>query len=97
VDDISIPEIGWSDDFESGVSSWTANGFVLTHNYIPQVWHVRAVEEHADGSILVHDVEINDGNGELSVNFDEMRRLVVFVIGQTRHTDVPASYRVEVK
>lgn len=97
VDDVSIPEIGWSDDFESGGSDWVANGFVLTHNYIPQIWHVRAVEERADGSILVHDIEIENGSGELSVNFDETERLVVFVIGQTRHTDIPASYRVDVR
>jgi hypothetical protein len=55
------------------------------------------VEERADGSILVHDIEIENGSGELSVNFDETERLVVFVIGQTRHTDIPASYRVDVR
>lgn len=97
VDDVSIPEIGWSDDFESNSSDWAADGFVLTHNYIPQVWHVRAVEEHADGSILVHDMAVENGAGALSVNFDEIERLVVFVIGQTRYTSIPASYRVEVR
>lgn len=97
VDDVSIPEIGWNDGFESGASDWVADGFVLTHNSVPQVWRVRAVEEGADGSIAVHDVEIANGTGGLNVNFDGIERLVVFVIGQTRHTDVPGAYRVEVR
>jgi len=97
VDDISIPEINWSDDFESSVDAWTADGFVLTHNYIPQVWHVRAVEEHVDGTVTVHDVEVTDGAGAVQVDFTDTNRIVIFVIGQTRYTTLPASYQVEIK
>jgi hypothetical protein len=97
VDDISIPEINWSDDFESSVDAWAADGFVLTHNFIPQVWHVRAVEEHADGTVTVHDVEVTDGAGAAQVDFTDTKRIVVFVIGQTRYTTLPASYQVEIK
>lgn len=97
IDDISIPEIDWSDDFESSVDAWAADGFVLTHNYIPQVWHVRAVEEHVDGTVTVHDVEISGGSGAVQVDFTDTKRIVVFVIGQTRYTTLPASYQVEIK
>ena len=96
VDDLSIPEIGWSDDAEAGASGWVTDGFIRIHNYIPQTWHVRVVEQRKDGSILVHDVEIADGAGKLALNFNDLERLAVFVIGQTRYTTVPASYRVEV-
>ncbi len=96
VDDLSIPEIGWSDDVEAGESGWTSGGFVRSHNYVPQVWRVRAVEQRKDGSIVVHDLDIVNGAGKLEIDFKGVERLVVFVIGQTRYTTVPAAYRVEV-
>ena len=96
VDDLSIPEIGWSDNVEAGGKDWTSGGFVPVHNRVPQVWGVRAVEQNKDGSIAVHDLEIKNGAGRLEINFSKLNRLVVFVIGQTRYTTLPASYRVEV-
>ena len=94
VDDISIPEIQWSDDVEGAHSDWSADGFVRSHNYVPQVWHVRAIEQHADGSVTVHDVEITNGAGQLNIDFAGLQKLIVFVFGQTRFTTIPASYQV---
>jgi hypothetical protein len=96
VDDLSIPEIGWSDNVESGGKDWSSGGFLPIHNRVPQVWGVRAVEQKSDGSIAVHDLEIKNGAGKLEVDFGNLNRLVVFVIGQTHYTTLPASYRVEV-
>lgn len=96
VDDISIPEIKWSDDVEASDSGWTSGGFVRIHNRVPQVWRVRAVEQNQDDSIQVLDLNITNGVGKLDVDFSKLKRLVVFVIGQTRYTSIPASYRVEV-
>lgn len=95
VDDLSIPEIQWSDDAESD-SGWTSGGFIRIHNRVPQVWRVRVVEQNKDGSIVVHDVDVVNGNGELTLDFSGLKRLIVFVIGQTRYTTIPASYQVEV-
>ena len=96
VDDLSIPEIGWSDNAKSGNKDWTSGGFVRIHNRIPQVWSVRGVEQNKDGSIVVHDLDIKNGTGKLEIDFSKLNRLVVFVIGETRYTTLPASYRVEV-
>jgi immune inhibitor A len=96
VDDLSIPEIGWSEDVEAGAGDWVTDGFVRVHNRIPQIWSVRAVEQRKDGSIIVHDIEITNGTGKLALNFDDLERLVVFVIGETRYTTIPASYSVNV-
>jgi hypothetical protein len=95
VDDLSIPEIGWSDNVESGGKDWSSGGFVPIHNRVPQTWGVRAVEQKTDGSIVTHDLEIKNGAGNLDVDFNNLNRLVVFVIGQTHFTTLPASYRVE--
>jgi hypothetical protein len=96
VDDLSIPEIGWSDNVEAGGKDWSSGGFVPIHNRVPQVWGVRGVEQNKDGSIVVHDLDIKNGAGKLELDFSNLNRLVVFVIGQTHYTTLPASYRVEV-
>jgi hypothetical protein len=60
------------------------------------VWGVRSVEQKMDGSVIVHDLDIKSGTGKLEIDFSDLDRLVVFVIGQTRYTTLPASYQVEV-
>lgn len=96
VDDLSIQEIGWSDDAETD-SEWESDGFARIHNRVPQVWGVRAVEQGADNAIVVHDLEVIDGVAKLDINMNEMKRLVIFVIGQTRYTTIPATYQLEMK
>lgn len=96
VDDLSIAEINWSDNVETGEKDWTSTGFLPIHNRVPQVWNVRAVEQNKDGSIKVHDLNIKNGTGDLEVDFGNLKDLVVFVIGQTHYTTLPASYQLEV-
>jgi hypothetical protein len=96
IDDLSIPEIQWSDDIEAENSEWTSGGFIRIHNSTPQVWNIRVVEQTGDNSIVVHDLEVTQGTAQLDINLSEMQRLVVFVIGQTRYTTIPATYQVEV-
>jgi len=96
VDDLSIPEINWRDDAEAGNKDWLPGGFVRAHNRVPQVWSVRAVEQKTDGSIIVHNIDIQNGIGNLEFNFDGLNRLALFVIGETRYVTIPANYQVEV-
>lgn len=95
VDDLSIPEINWNDDAETGDNSWESAGFIRAHNHVPQVWSVRAVEQGGDDAVVIHDLDVIDGTAKLDVDLGKMKRLVVFVIGQTRYTTVPAAYRLE--
>ena len=44
VDDIAIPEIGYTDDVESGDGGWQAAGFVRTDNVLPQKYIVQVIE-----------------------------------------------------
>lgn len=96
IDDLSIPEINWSDDAETDNGEGTSDSFIRSHNYIPQVWSVRAVEQGEDNAIEVHDLEVVNGTAKLDINLSEMNRLVVFIIGQTRYTTFPATYQVEI-
>lgn len=44
VDDVSIPEIGYFDDFENGAGGWTSEGWLLMDNVLPQDYLVQLVQ-----------------------------------------------------
>lgn len=44
IDDLSIPEIGYSSDFENGTDGWEAEGWVLIDNRLPQQAWVQVVQ-----------------------------------------------------
>ncbi len=44
IDDVSVPEIGYADDFESGDGGWTSEGWLLTNNVLPQPFLVQLVQ-----------------------------------------------------
>src|SRR5260221_11196284 len=43
LDDISIPEIGFTDDVEKADNGWTANGFIRSSNVVAQRYVVQAI------------------------------------------------------
>jgi hypothetical protein len=43
IDDITIPELGYLDDVESGQGDWLAEGFVRTNNMVPQTYMVQLI------------------------------------------------------
>jgi hypothetical protein len=44
VDDVSIPEINYFDDMESGAEGWISEGWVLTDNILRQGWQLQLIE-----------------------------------------------------
>ena len=95
-DDISVPEIGFSDD-GSGDGGWRAEGFVTISNRVSQEYIVQviAVGDHNE----VKQLELDEDNrGELVIeglgNLDD---LVVVVAALAPKTLQPASYTLTVE
>ncbi|MEO8392159.1 MAG: PDZ domain-containing protein [Chloroflexota bacterium] len=42
VDNLAIPEIGWTDDASGDLSGWTVSGWQQINNLLPQYWIVQA-------------------------------------------------------
>ena len=67
VDDISIPEIGFTDDVESGKGDWNAEGFIRTDNVLPQNYVVSVVESGTNTQIM--SMPLDDQNrGHLTIS-----------------------------
>ncbi len=97
IDNIAIPEIGYSTDFEEGDDSWEAEGWLRIDNSIPQTYRVSLITfgntvEIADiplGTDLATDVQL-----QLDGEIDEV---VLVVSGTTRFTRHKAAYRIEIQ
>jgi bacillopeptidase F (M6 metalloprotease family) len=95
VDDISIPEIGFSDDAEQGNGGWTVDGFVRSSNDLPQSYSVQLVEYGPQTTVRRLDLDAeNKAQVELGA---ETKRAVLIVSGVTPWTSELAPYRITVK
>ena len=95
LDDVSIPELGYSTDFENDLSGWLAKGFVRIQNKLPQKFLVTLIRK--EGSIVVDHLQI-DENGyvidPIIVN-KETDKFILIISGDTRYTRQPAEYRIK--
>jgi Immune inhibitor A-like, MAM domain/PDZ domain len=96
LDNIAIPEIGFSDDAEAGVQGWTLNGWQQMTNSLPQRFLVQAAQLNADGSVssvaqLIgpHD-RATDGSWDFSLTANQI--LVLAISGLNDNTDIPAVF-----
>ncbi len=67
VDDISVPEINFVDDGESGSNGWRAEGFVRIDNVLPQRYIVQVVEKGNPARVV--RIPLDDQNrGRLAID-----------------------------
>ncbi len=95
VDDIAIPQIEYSTDFEFDDGGWIPDGFVRISSQLPQSFRVSALNFGDDISVEKYTIE----SGEVisfQVDGKTADEVVLVVSGTTRFTRTPASYRFRV-
>ncbi len=93
LDDISIPEINYSTDFESDDGGWKGNGFVRVDNNLPQTF--RLVMVNNNGPITVQNIDVNsDQTAEIKMDLSDA---TLIVSGTTRFTRELGNYAITVK
>ena len=93
VDDVSIPEISYSDDAEKGKGGWQAAGWVLTDNKLAQQWLVQLLEVGNDGVTLERMSVGPDGRGQLTVkDLSKLKDAVLIISALAPVTTENASY-----
>ncbi|MCS6803355.1 MAG: immune inhibitor A [Chloroflexota bacterium] len=94
IDDLRIPEIGWSDDAEDE-RDWQANGFVLLRGEAPQRFQVQLVRFGSETT--VEDLPLDAHNrGEVTIRAagGAVPRAVLIVSAVTPVTTHEAAFRV---
>ncbi len=97
IDDVSIPQIGFSDETESP-QAWEAEGFELAGPPLAQEFAVQIVEIGLDGSYTVSRMgldDLNRGEARLDRLGSEVGTVAIVVSPTTEGTRHPASYTLE--
>lgn len=94
LDDVRVPELDYSEDFEAGLGEWNAAGWVRIDNVLQQEYIVQALV-FTDEGFEMQTVELDAGNqGQLSVNEfgGSVDNVVLIVSSATPVTTNKATY-----
>ncbi len=97
VDDISIPEIDYSSDFENDDGGWQANGFVRINNLLPQEFRVSLIL--VGDETRVEHIKLDALNhADIPIILNEQSEYAVLVVsGTTRFTRQKAIYQFTIQ
>ncbi len=96
LDDVSIPEIGYSADFEEDDGGWVNEGFVRIENTLPQTYRLALI--HLGAVPRVQYLTVSAENKvEIPITIGEggVQEVVLVVTGTTRFTRQKADYQFE--
>lgn len=97
LDDISIPEIDYSCDFETDICGWGSQGFVRVDNVLPQTFVVQLIRK-SGGRTTVERLPLDASRqGSLSLNLESRDTAILVVSGTAPFTTEKASFELEIK
>ena len=97
LDDISVPEIGYTCDFEADVCGWEAKGFARVDNVLPQTFAVQLIHQ-SGGQTTVERMPLDASRqGSLSLNLQRHDTAFLIISGTTPFTTEKASFELEIK
>jgi len=97
LDDISIPELDYFEDFEFDAGGWQGEGFVRIQNVLPQTYRVSLIS--LGGSPIVKQYTIS-GENLLSIPIEIKNKsdeIILVVSGTTRFTRQKTGYRISIE
>ncbi|HVM72499.1 MAG TPA: hypothetical protein VMT91_12130 [Anaerolineales bacterium] len=99
LDDVSVPAIHYSTDFEKDDSSWQAEGFARIENAIPQTFRLALITNAASGTtVQIIPVSANQSADiPFTVGENDSQGVVLVVTGTTRFTNELAPYQFSVR
>ncbi|MCD4803337.1 MAG: immune inhibitor A [Anaerolineales bacterium] len=96
LDDVSIPKIGYSADFEEDDGGWVSEGFVRIENALPQTYRVALI--HLGTAPRVQYLTVSAENQieiPVMIGEDGVQEVILVVTGTTRFTRQKADYQFE--
>ena len=98
IDDISIPQLGYSEGFEDDAGGWVGAGFVRHANVLPQQYIIQAIYS-AENDVRVEQLYVNEREiNSFELDLDSTYSDVVLVIsGSTPITSQRAAYELTIR
>ena len=97
LDDLSIPAVNYSSDFETDDGGWKANGFARIENSLPQTFRLSLILK-GDGKTSVQNITVNpDETAEVPISLKSGDSAVLIVTGTQRFSHLAAGYTIEIR
>jgi len=94
LDDVSIPAINYSSNFETGDGGWKSEGWARINNLLPQTYKVILLEFNS-GKVQINTFELSeDQKVTIPINGKINNKTLLIVSGTTRYTRQPAYYQM---
>jgi hypothetical protein len=99
LDDVSIPAINFSTDFETNDSNWQAAGFARIENAIPQAFGLALITHAASGTTVQVIPVTPDQVADIPMIIGQngVKDIILVVTGTTRFTRVIAPYQFSIR
>jgi hypothetical protein len=100
LDDIAIPEIGFTDDAETSGGGWLAEGFTRATAELPQAWQLQLITFDGDGRPTVARLPVSAAGELFLYPYDALpgaRRPILIVSATAPETLQVATYRLGVR
>ncbi len=96
IDDIEIPEIGYSTDFEYDDGGWESNGWARIKNVLPQTFRLALITVEGD-TTTVDYIPVGVNNiADIPLDIpEEGKSVILVIIGTTRFTTEIAPYIID--
>ncbi|MGE5249482.1 MAG: choice-of-anchor J domain-containing protein [Bacteroidota bacterium] len=96
LDDVSVPAVNYSTDFEKDDGGWNAAGFVRVQNVLPQTFRLALITK--DGKTAVQNIQLSaDQTAQIPLSLKNGETAILVISGTTRFTRSPAGYQIEIK
>ena len=97
LDDVSIPAINYSSDFETDDGGWKASGFARIENSLPQTFRLSLILK-GGGKTSVQNIPVNsDQTAEVPISLKTGESAVLIVTGTQRFSHLAAGYTIEIR
>lgn len=96
LDDVSIPAINYSTDFESDAGGWKADGFARIVNPLPQTFRLALIIQRSDGTTVQPVAVTPDQTAVVSLSLKSGESAVLIITGTQRFTHQRAGYSIQV-
>jgi immune inhibitor A len=97
LDDISIPEINDTCNFENDTCGWESEGFVRVDNVLPQTFVVQLIHTSGDQTTVERMPLDANRQGSLPLRLENRDSAILVISGTTPFTTEKASFELEIK
>ena len=94
IDDVEIPEINYTADFENDAGGWQPIGWLRTNNYVPQDFILQLISFGQDNSTTVTRLPLNpDNTGQWAVPLSTLKQAVIVISPTALKSSEPALFQ----